>query len=223
MRFFGKIKRKKRNEQQPKQQQQQQQQPSPSRAPSPKAVENRADFNTQNQEVGYRDAQTRQLTLPSPPKSTTGKRLPSRSPSSSSRGEHKKALTTQPPNRPLPTTTQRKQQKLPPPSILHKNTHYGTPYEMLSPPPPQPPTFCHGMPVHGPNNPRVRFHSSGSSGGGDADASVASMSVASVPHMMVGANSIADSSAVSSNGMLNRVMDEEYLRLSAMGMGFEGR
>mmetsp|Transcript_16616 Transcript_16616/g.29983 ORF Transcript_16616/g.29983 Transcript_16616/m.29983 type:complete len:220 (+) Transcript_16616:217-876(+) len=219
MGFFGKIKRKKRNEQQPEQQQQQQQ-PSLSRIPPPKAVENRADFNTQNQDVGYRDAQTRQLPLPSPPKSTTGKRLPSRSPpsssSSSSRGGHKKALTTQPTNRP-PPTTQSTQQK--PPSILHKNTHYGTTYEILSPPPPQPPTFCHGMPVHGPNNPRVRFQSSG----GDADASVASVSVASVPHMMVGANSIADSSAVSSNGMLNKVMEEEYRRLSAMGMGFEGR
>lgn len=97
-----------------------------------------------------------------------------------------------------PSSSPRKQLQLPaadaPPSILHR-------------------THQHGGDAAG-NNPRVRFVSAG-------EQSVASQSAASVPHMMVGANSVASSSAMSSNEKLNKVMDEEYKRLNAMGMGFE--
>jgi len=58
-------------------------------------------------------------------------------------------------------------------------------------------------------NPRVRFMSSGES-------SLASASESSAVHMMAGGTgSVASSSA---SGVLNKVMEEEYRRLNAMGM-----
>eukprot|EP00580_Thalassiosira_gravida_P017138 CAMPEP_0201672422 /NCGR_PEP_ID=MMETSP0494-20130426/32177_1 /ASSEMBLY_ACC=CAM_ASM_000839 /TAXON_ID=420259 /ORGANISM="Thalassiosira gravida, Strain GMp14c1" /LENGTH=211 /DNA_ID=CAMNT_0048154049 /DNA_START=84 /DNA_END=716 /DNA_ORIENTATION=+ len=85
-----------------------------------------------------------------------------------------------------------------PTSILHKDTHFGTF--------PTPSATTYDMTDS--YNPRVRFLSSG-------EASLASTSESSAVHMMAGGNgSVASSSAMSSSGVLNKVMEEEYRRLN---------
>eukprot|EP00584_Thalassiosira_punctigera_P016617 CAMPEP_0172554618 /NCGR_PEP_ID=MMETSP1067-20121228/55495_1 /TAXON_ID=265564 ORGANISM="Thalassiosira punctigera, Strain Tpunct2005C2" /NCGR_SAMPLE_ID=MMETSP1067 /ASSEMBLY_ACC=CAM_ASM_000444 /LENGTH=215 /DNA_ID=CAMNT_0013343023 /DNA_START=153 /DNA_END=797 /DNA_ORIENTATION=+ len=103
-----------------------------------------------------------------------------------------------------------------PTSILHQEADFGASTAIAPAPAATPPTFSMASEMLAPP-PRVRFMSSGES--------VASSSEASAVHLMAGPNSVASSSAMSSSGpsgVLNKVVEEERMRLDAMGMRLEG-